>query len=260
MPRRLRRSLGTHYFHVINRSVRKSPIFLRPNDYRAFLSVLEAGLKRHPVGLLSYCVLANHWHLIVGPTDPSSLSRLMHWVTVTHAVRHHRHRGTVGQGPVYQGRFKSEALEEAVNVVRACRYVERNALTAGLVTRAQDWPWCSLSDRLRPDPRLPLTSAPFLESDAWIGYVNTPRAIFEDERPDPDMAEIVENRPDPLHDPADDPAVRKGGDKVGRVTRVADDDQAHPHVERPKHLRVVHAARALKPRKQWRDRPALAVE
>lgn len=260
MPRRLRRSLGTHFFHVINRSVRKMPIFLRPNDYRAFLAVLKAGLERHPLGLLSYCVLANHWHLIVGPTDPSSLSRLMHWVTVTHAVRHHSHRGTVGQGPVYQGRFKSEPLKEAANIIRACRYVERNALTAGLVTRAQDWPWCSLSDRLHPSPRLPLLSAPFLETNAWIGYVNTPRATADDQRPDPHLWKPVENRPDPLNDLAQDPGAGERGGQVRRSRRVADDDQTDTHVERPKHLCVVHTTRPLKPRKQRRDRPAVAVE
>jgi len=260
MPRRLRRSLGTHYFHVVNRSVRKTPIFLRPKDYRAFLGVLEAGMQRHPLGLLAYCVLANHWHLIVGPTDPSGLSQLMHWVTVTHAVRHHRHRGTTGQGPLYQGRFKSEPLEEATNIIRACRYVERNALTAGLVARAEDWPWCSLSDRRHPPPRMPLVTAPFLESDAWLVYVNTPRAIAEDERPDPDLWIPVENRPDPLDNRSQDPGPGEGAREVRRAGRVADDDQAHAHVERPKHLRVVHTARALKPLKQWRDRPAVAVE
>jgi REP-associated tyrosine transposase len=102
--------------------------------------------------MISYCLMPNHWHLVVGPVDPIRLSKLMHWVTVTHAVRWHHHRNTVGLGPVYQNRFWSEVLPRADDLVRACRYVERNALRARLTRRAQDWPWGSLAERLRPEP------------------------------------------------------------------------------------------------------------
>jgi putative transposase len=162
MARRPRSALAASYFHVINRSVRKVPIFTRPSDYRAFLTVLRQGLIRHPARLVSYCILSNHWHLVVGPNSIKDLSRLMHWVTVTHSVRWHRRHQTVGQGPVYQGRFKCQPIDATAVLMRVCRYVERNALRAGLVRRAQDWPWCSLSERLRADARLPLVSTSFL--------------------------------------------------------------------------------------------------
>jgi len=126
------------------------------------------------VRLVAYCVLPNHFHLVAGPTDPARLSRLMHWVCTTHARRWHSHRQSIGQGPVYQGRFKAVAIQGADELVRVCRYVERNALPAGLVRRAQDWPWCSLSDRLRRSTGLPLVTTPFLEHRGWIDYVNAP--------------------------------------------------------------------------------------
>jgi putative transposase len=172
MPRKKRNAFGIQFFHVINRSVQRVPLFGRPADYRAFLGALGEGLQRHPIRLISYCVMPNHWHLVVGPVDPRTLSTLMHWVTTTHAVRWRLQRKSTGEGPVYQGRFKTEALEATDNLIRTCRYVERNPLRAGLVGRAQDWPWSSLSDRLRHTQTLPLVPTPFLSSDAWVAHVN----------------------------------------------------------------------------------------
>ena len=208
MPRRPRRSLSTMYVHVTNRSVRKAPVFLRPSDYRAFLTVLKDGLERHPLRLLSYCLMPNHWHLVMGPVDPSTLTRLMHWVTTTHAVRWHAHHQSVGQGPVYQGRFHAQPIDDAAALVRTCRYVERNALRAGIVERAQDWPWGSLSERLHDDPCVPLTSTPFLMSSAWVEYVNAAAMTSEQlaqPTPGTKRAKTVENRPVPLDDGPEGP-------------------------------------------------------
>ena len=272
MPRRPRRTLSATYFHVINRSVRKARIFRNRGDYRAFLTVLQEGLVRHPMKLVSYCVMSNHWHLVMGPDDPETLTALMHWVTATHAIHWHRHHQTVGQGPVYQGRFRAEPIEAAADLVRVCRYVERNALRAGLVRRAQDWPWCSLAERLRPDPILPLSPAAFLSSNAWISYVNGATTATEliEERirlastPGTEAPDSVENSPVPLRHAAQDPGgfaeiFEDAKDTLG-VHRATDENQADPHVEGPKHLRVAKAAGLLKPAEQRRNRPALAID
>lgn len=176
MPRRPRSSEIASYFHVINRAAAKAPLFLKPRDYREFLQILRDGLKRHPVPVVAYCVLANHWHLVIGPTGTDRLTGLLHWVATTHAVRFRLRHKTVGQGPVYQGRFKSKEIEDGGALIRTIRYVERNALAAGLVQRAQDWPWGSLADRRLAKPTLPLREADFLGSDAWMEFVNQPRA------------------------------------------------------------------------------------
>ena len=79
MPRRARTSSIPAYFHVINRAAAKAPLFLKPRDYREFLEILREGLKRHPVPVLAYCILSNHWHLVIGPTGTKRLSSLLHW-------------------------------------------------------------------------------------------------------------------------------------------------------------------------------------
>ena len=265
MPRRARALENEYYFHVINRSVRRAPIFLRPKDYREFLEILREGLARHQVPLVAYCILPNHWHLVLGRTGTTQLSRLMHWVTTTHAVRLHTRRRTVGEGPIYQGRFKAHAIESSGALLRVCRYVERNALSSQLVRRAQDWPWGSLRDRLRPESAVPLAGAPFLASDAWIEHVNAGYAKdHSSARPVPNLWKPVENEPVPSVDAADDPGGFGGGvkgrqERVG-VRRRAGQHQAHPHVERAKHLRLVQLPGPLKPGEERRNRPTAAVK
>lgn len=261
MPRRPRSAAPVTFFHVINRSVRKSPLFSRIHDYREFLGILHDGLQRHPVRLLCYCIMPNHWHLVVGPVNPAHLSKLMHWVSTTHAVRLHLRQKTVGQGPVYQGRFKSHVVQAADELVRVCRYVERNALRAKLVRRAQDWPWCSMSERLRAEQRLPLIRTPFFESAAWVDYVNavlTPQERLG--RPVPEQAETVENRPVPLQNAADQPGVGKRGKQGRGVGRRGDEQETDAHVQRAKHLSVLDTPGALQPREERRHRPALAIK
>ena len=131
---------------------RQAPLFTKPRDYRAFLDILREGLAIHPVPLDRVLRDVEPLAFGLGPTGTPSLSRLLHWVKTTHAVRLRRHREQSAKGPVYQARFKAHLIEEAGGLVRTCRYVERNALTAGLVKRAQDWPWGSLAERRRPDP------------------------------------------------------------------------------------------------------------
>ncbi len=179
MPRPRRTHLDAPFFHVLNRSVRRAPIFRRPQDYRAFLGVLQEGLERFPVRLVAFCVLSNRWHLVLEPAGTEGMIRFMHWVSTTHAVRWHLRRASKGNGPVYQGRYHSIPIEGTGDLMRICRYVERHALTAGLVRRAQDWPWCSLAERLRTEPEVSLKPARFLTSQAWIDHVNAAGPLWE---------------------------------------------------------------------------------
>ena len=274
MGRNHRPATNGYYCHVINRATGKTPIFTKPRDYRAFLDILRDGLDQYPVPLIAFCVMSNHWHLVIGPTGTPSLSRLMHWVETTHAVRLHTHRKTVGEGPIYQGRYKAHLIEEAGGLVRICRYVERNALTAGLVKRAQDWPWGSLAERRRMEPALPLTGADFLSSDAWIHLVNAPMTTRElalrplwgtplEERrrrtAETRIAVPVHEGPDPLCAKPESPRTGHRQQLRG-VLGGADHDQSHAHVERAEQLRLVQLPRALKPRENRRYAPTLAIK
>lgn len=144
MPRRLRVATGGLAYHVLNRAAGRARLFDKPADYEAFERVLDQAWQRLGTRIVCYCVMPNHWHLVLWPRADDELSQFMRWLTVTHAQRRHAHRQSAGTGPVYQGRFKSFPIECDHHFLSVCRYVERNALRAELVERAEDWKWSSL--------------------------------------------------------------------------------------------------------------------
>jgi putative transposase len=141
MPRRARSVIGGLVYHVLNRSNGRLTLFRKPADYEAFFRVLDEARQRLPLRILAYCVMSNHWHFLVWPEhdQDKAVSEFFRWLTVTHTQRWHAHHGTSGSGHLYQGRFKSFPVQEDDHFYTVARYVERNALRAGLVKRAEDW-------------------------------------------------------------------------------------------------------------------------
>jgi len=172
MPRHPRFSTGGYVFHVLNRGAGRQTLFDSDTDYDAFVALLEEARRQAPMRVLAYCVMPNHWHLVLWPETDFALSEYMHWLTVTHSVRWHAWRKTGGTGPVYQGRFKSFPVQEDDHFLALCRYVERNPLRAGLVTRAESWKWCSLWQRDRCAATVTLNSWPVPVGKSWVEYVN----------------------------------------------------------------------------------------
>jgi putative transposase len=151
------------------------PVFEEDADYAAFQRVLADSLDRPDAPrLLAYCLMPNHWHLVVRAGEHSNLSTWAQWLTVTHTRRWHAHRHTVGEGPLYQGRFKSFPVQEDGHFLTVCRYVEANPLRAGLVARAEEWRWCSLWVRRNgPATRSPrLGEWPVERPRNWLADVN----------------------------------------------------------------------------------------
>ena len=134
-------------FHVLNRANDRGTIFETAADYSAFLRVMCDTLAKRPIGILAYCLMPNHWHLVVQPAGDRDLGAFMQLLTTTHVRRWRSHRQSVGHGHLYQGVYKSFAIEHDDHFYTVCRYVERNALRAALTERAEDWPWSSLWQR-----------------------------------------------------------------------------------------------------------------
>src|SRR5689334_18424939 len=154
MPRRARRAPGGVIYHVLNRAVGRMRIFRKHTDYLAFQQVMLQAHERHPIRLLGYCLMPNHFHFVLWPTEDGELSKHMHWLTMTHTQRWRNLRGLVGLGPLYQGRFKSFPVEKDEHLLTVLRYAERNPLRAKLVRRAELWKYSSLWDRLNSDSPL----------------------------------------------------------------------------------------------------------
>ena len=96
----------------------------------------------------------------------------MGWVGVTHVRRHHEHYHSRGGGHLYQGRFKSFPVAEDDYFLALCRYVEANALRAGLVERAEQWQWSGLWRRMHGSGELPMSAWPLERSRNWVAWVN----------------------------------------------------------------------------------------
>jgi len=96
----------------------------------------------------------------------------MRWLANTHTRRWHLAHGPAGTGPLYQGRFKSFPVEEDEHFTTLCRYVERNALRANLVGRAEAWRWSSLWHRVNRSRSMTLDHWPLPRGHQWIDFVN----------------------------------------------------------------------------------------
>ena len=176
MPRPPRADESGGLYHALNRANLRATIFHKKEDYAAFERVLGEGLEIYEVELFSYQLMPNHYHLVLRPLVDGEMSRFMGWVGGTHTKRYHSHYHTRGQGHLYQGRFKSFPIQDDDHFLVVCRYVERNALRAGLVGRADQWRWGSLWRWLQhpePKPKL-LAPWPIPRSPKWVQRVNQP--------------------------------------------------------------------------------------
>ncbi len=181
MPRRPRLAVGDLAYHVLNRRVGRLPLFEQPGDYAAFETILAEAAGRTRIRLAADCLMPTHWHLLLWPRHDEELSEVLRWITVTHTQRWHAHRKTAGTGPVYQGRFKSFPVQTDEHFLTVVRYVERNAIRAKLVSRAEDWRWGSLWRRIQGDPELSawLSDWPIERPRDWVARVNRPHTASE---------------------------------------------------------------------------------
>src|SRR5437867_2668520 len=111
MPRTARRASGGMLFHVLNRGNARAQIFDDDEDYRAFQRVLTDTLLHVPMRILAYCLMPNHWHVVLWPREDGDLGEFMRRVTTTHVRRWHLHRQSVGtatstKGPISRSPFK----------------------------------------------------------------------------------------------------------------------------------------------------------
>ena len=147
MPRPKRKCAGGIVYHVLNRANGRLRIFKKRADFEAFERILADGLERMPMRLCGYCIMPNHWHLLLWPVNDGDVSEFMQWVTVTHTQRWHAAHGTTGIGHVYQGRFKSFPVQSNEHYLTVLRYIESNPMRAGLVDDSRRWQYSSLAIR-----------------------------------------------------------------------------------------------------------------
>ena len=166
-------------FHVVNRGSRRGLLFEHDRDFDAFEEVLIEALEKRPVPVLDFCAMRNHFHFVVQPEDDDQLPAFMHRLTSRHAIRWRVANRTVGEGAVYQGRYKAIPVQTEEYFYTLARYVQRNPVRARLVARAEQWRWSSLWHRANASKRVQLANWPLPCPNDWLTWVNEPQSASE---------------------------------------------------------------------------------
>ena len=191
MPRIARQTADEGVYHILNRGNGRQPVFHKDGDYLTFMQLLGQMCDQYAIELYAYCLMPNHFPLLVKVGKGEDLSRGMQWFMTTHVRRYHRHYHSSGH--LWQGRYKSFGIREDDHLLTVARYVEGNPVRAGLVNTASDWVWSSHRERCGLDglagagsagacpPRSATMIAPLpVETEAdWTAYVDTPMTGVE---------------------------------------------------------------------------------
>jgi putative transposase len=172
MPRIARGISDGAVYHLLNRGNARQQVFHRDDDYQAFVHLLRETDQRNPLGILAYCLMPNHFHLVVQPEKADNLHRGMQWLMTSHVRR--QHALDRGSGHIWQGRYKSFLIEQDSHLLVVLRYVEGNPLRAGLVSSAIDWPWSSHLQRVGAARAIFVKDLPIEYPTPWTSYVNRP--------------------------------------------------------------------------------------
>jgi putative transposase len=177
MPRPPRIIVADWCYHFLNRGNEKAKIFHEPADYDSFIELVGKAQLRVFVPILAYCLMPNHLHFVVRPNSAEDLTQWAHWLFTSHAHRYRAKHDTTGH--VWQGRFKTFAIQRDQHLLTVLRYVERNALASNLVGRAEEWQWGSLRWRKSPVAPLALAACPVELPSHWDEFVNLPQTAIE---------------------------------------------------------------------------------
>ncbi len=140
MARPLRLDFDGAWHHVTNRGAQRRLIYLDDDDRRLFLALLAEAVKRHRLELHAYCLMGNHYHLLIH-TPTAGLSRGMHYLNGRYAQRFNVNHST--DGPLFGGRFHGTLVQSDEHLQCVVRYIDQNPVEAGMVAEPSDYAWSS---------------------------------------------------------------------------------------------------------------------
>lgn len=140
MARPLRIQFPFAWYHVMNRGRGGIPVFYDNHDYTTFINILKESSELWKVNIAAYCLMSNHYHLLV-QTPEANLSRAMRHISGVYTQNFNRHHKT--DGPLFRGRYKSIVVDADSFLLELVRYIHRNPLRAGIVTSLDRYRWSS---------------------------------------------------------------------------------------------------------------------
>ena len=174
VPRSPRAHVAGGIFHVTSRGNRKADVFLDDPARLRFLQMLTRTITRSGWRCLAYCLMTNHFHLVVDMEKPT-LSEGMHWLNGCYAQWFNRRYGF--KGHLFEDRFHSEPVESDAHLLELSRYLPLNPVRAGLCSHPSEWPWSSYREMLGRERTGFLSTGPML---ALFGRTReTARAAYD---------------------------------------------------------------------------------
>ncbi|MBI4745526.1 MAG: transposase [Deltaproteobacteria bacterium] len=172
MPRISRGLADGFIYHVLNRGNGRQQVFNEDNEYECFIELMAEAKTMYEVRILAYCLMPNHFHLLLAPGKAEDMSKWMQWLMTSHVRRHHRNHRTSGH--VWQGRFKSFIVQKDEHLLTVARYIEGNPVRARLVASAKDWIWSSHAERCKEPGNFLIDNLPIALPESWTEYVDVP--------------------------------------------------------------------------------------
>lgn len=140
MSRTSREFRSQRYYHIYNRGNNRDAVLKNAEDKRLFISLLYNNIRRTDLLLDSFCIMDNHFHLIIKiGNNPPLLSKCMQRIAVSYAMQINRKYKRVGH--VFQGRYEAKILWYKKDLNNVREYIKKNPVAEGLVKRAGDYPW-----------------------------------------------------------------------------------------------------------------------
>lgn len=168
MARRPRLFVAGLPYHIVQRGNNRSPIFFSNEDYRFFLEVLQEAKAKYPCFVYSYCLMINHFHLLLEPREKDNVSLLMKLLGAKYVRYVNKARKRTGT--LWESRFKCSLIDSEPYFLACLRYVEMNPVRAGITDSPELYRWSSYRVRAYGE------KSPFLDLDPWYNSlgVNAP--------------------------------------------------------------------------------------
>jgi putative transposase len=154
MPRRAR-IVGPGYpHHIIQRGNNREKVFLDKEDYEKYLSLLETYSEKKETSILAYCLMPNHVHLLVRPSEDDGLAKMMQGITLCYTQYFNKKNERTGR--LWECRYHSTVVDEERYLWAVCRYIENNPLRARIVRKPEGYPYSSAKAHIlgKKDPLL----------------------------------------------------------------------------------------------------------
>jgi len=192
MARPLRIEFPGAWYHVMNRGANHQPTFLDHGDYINFLSVMEDSLRMWALECHAYCLMSNHYHLLVH-TPRGNLSRAMRHLDGIYTQRFNKFHQR--DGPLMRGRYKAILIDAESYLLQVARYIHLNPVEAALVEKPEQYPWSSFRFYLQPQRSAPgLLRKELLERFGPADHAVQRLCLFTQAGIDEEAEKSLENR------------------------------------------------------------------